>query len=148
MLALASILATGPCAASAATVTCQDGTTAKSGRGACSHHGGVATSAETKTPQTKTSQGSVSCKDGSTSRPGRGACSHHGGVAENTPATVPQSPGAPKSAIPPGSPSASRGAGGSANATAQCRDGTYSEAAHHQGACSHHGGVARWLDQP
>jgi len=31
-------------------------------------------------------------------------------------------------------------------ATAQCRDGTYSFAVHHQGACSHHGGVAAWLD--
>lgn len=28
--------------------------------------------------------------------------------------------------------------------TAKCRDGTYSYAVHHQGACSHHGGVARW----
>ena len=26
--------------------------------------------------------------------------------------------------------------------TAKCNDGTYSYAAHHQGACSHHGGVA------
>jgi Protein of unknown function (DUF3761) len=30
-------------------------------------------------------------------------------------------------------------------ATAQCRDGTYSFSAHHQGTCSHHGGVATWL---
>jgi hypothetical protein len=30
-------------------------------------------------------------------------------------------------------------------ATARCRDGTYSFAKHHQGACSHHGGVAVWL---
>jgi hypothetical protein len=28
-----------------------------------------------------------------------------------------------------------------AGATAECRDGTFSYAAHHQGACSHHGGV-------
>jgi len=28
--------------------------------------------------------------------------------------------------------------------TALCKDGTYSYAAHHQGACSHHGGVAVW----
>ena len=30
-------------------------------------------------------------------------------------------------------------------ATAQCKDGTYSHAAHHAGACGHHGGVAKWL---
>ena len=32
-----------------------------------------------------------------------------------------------------------------AGATAQCKDGTYSHAAHHSGACSRHGGVAKWL---
>lgn len=32
-----------------------------------------------------------------------------------------------------------------AGATAQCKDGTFSHAAHHAGACSHHGGVAKWL---
>lgn len=31
-------------------------------------------------------------------------------------------------------------------ATAQCRDGSYSYSQHRQGTCSHHGGVARWLD--
>ncbi|TWV35885.1 DUF3761 domain-containing protein, partial [Streptomyces misionensis] len=40
--------------------------------------------------------------------------------------------------------SGSSGGSGSAGngATARCNDGTYSYAAHHQGACSHHGGVA------
>lgn len=32
-----------------------------------------------------------------------------------------------------------------AGATAQCIDGTYSFSRHARGACSHHGGVARWL---
>ena len=32
-----------------------------------------------------------------------------------------------------------------AGATAQCRDGTYSFSLHHSGSCSHHGGVASWL---
>jgi hypothetical protein len=32
-----------------------------------------------------------------------------------------------------------------AEATAECRDGTYSFSQHHQGTCSHHGGVRRWL---
>jgi hypothetical protein len=32
-----------------------------------------------------------------------------------------------------------------AGATAQCVDGTYSFSQHRQGTCSHHGGVANWL---
>jgi peptidoglycan hydrolase-like protein with peptidoglycan-binding domain len=32
-----------------------------------------------------------------------------------------------------------------AGATAQCRDGSYSFSLHHSGTCSHHGGVAQWL---
>jgi len=32
-----------------------------------------------------------------------------------------------------------------AGATARCRDGSYSYAQHHSGACSDHGGVAVWL---
>jgi hypothetical protein len=31
-------------------------------------------------------------------------------------------------------------------ATARCSDGTYSFSQHHQGTCSHHRGVAEWLD--
>jgi hypothetical protein len=31
------------------------------------------------------------------------------------------------------------------DATAQCRDGSYSFSQSHRGTCSHHGGVARWL---
>ena len=32
-----------------------------------------------------------------------------------------------------------------ANATAKCKDGSYSTSAHHSGSCSHHGGVERFL---
>ena len=31
-----------------------------------------------------------------------------------------------------------------AGATAHCRDGTWSFSQHHQGTCSHHGGVESW----
>src|SRR5664280_553353 len=31
-------------------------------------------------------------------------------------------------------------------ATARCNDGTYSYSQHRQGTCSHHGGVAKWLN--
>jgi hypothetical protein len=43
-------------------------------------------------------------------------------------------------------PAPARVASAPAGATARCNDGTYSYAVHHQGACSHHGGVAVWLD--
>jgi hypothetical protein len=33
---------------------------------------------------------------------------------------------------------------GPSGGTAECRDGTISFAAHHQGACSYHGGVYAW----
>ena len=32
-----------------------------------------------------------------------------------------------------------------AGASAHCRDGSWSFSQHHQGTCSHHGGVARFL---
>ena len=53
------------------TVACKDGTTSKSGKGACSHHGGV-------------QNATAKCKDGtmSYSKGRSGACSQHGGVAE------------------------------------------------------------------
>jgi len=38
------------------------------------------------------------------------------------------------------------GASPPVGATALCRDGTYSFSQHHSGTCSHHGGVAQWLD--
>lgn len=45
-------------------------------------------------------------------------------------------------AAPSTSPTAPAGGDHPAGATAMCNDGTYSYAAHHQGACSGHGGVA------
>ena len=122
-----------PSGLSAQAVTCKDGTSASaSGRGACSHHGGVTAVVLT-----------VSCRDGSTASPGRGACSHHGGVGT---ATAPRTTAArttrssstrARASEPttsyPASSSSGRGE------TVNCRDGTSSTAG--RGACSHHGGV-------
>ena len=33
-----------------------------------------------------------------------------------------------------------------AGATGQCKDGSYTHATHHSGACSSHGGVAKWMN--
>ena len=147
-LALSLALAGAP-AAKTSTVTCNDGTTSKSGRGACSHHGGIAASNPApETAEKPAKRGTVTCKDGTTSNAGRGACSHHGGISANDEATQPPPAAAPsetsgtrtkKSAG--AAPEKTAGA-----ATAKCKDGTMSHSAHHQGACSHHGGVAEWLD--
>lgn len=117
---------------------------------------------------------SVTCGDGTSSAAGRGACSHHGGVktaagaSMTAPAPSAASPAAPMpapSAAPAtnASPRASaraadRAAASSAvvgsgarednnpaGAVAKCKDGMYSHARSHQGACGHHGGVAQWM---
>jgi hypothetical protein len=165
-------------------VRCKDGTMGTAGRGACSHHGGVAkddqpAAAAKPTAPATTSNTMVRCKDGTTSEAGRGACSHHGGVDKGaTPApsptpTTPSTPAAPPvprtaptpatppTPVTPPAPSAEKapsrplppnavpgGAPANTNAapTAKCKDGTFSYSKHHTGSCSHHGGVAQWLD--
>jgi hypothetical protein len=60
--------------------------------------------------------------------------SHYGTLSpSNSSSTTPTAPVAtpPASNIPSG-------------ATGRCNDGTYTYATNHQGACSHHGGVAEW----
>lgn len=65
------------------------------------------------------------------------------GAAARTPAqTRMQQVGptpAPAAAAPKGSNADATGA------TARCKDGAYSHAKGHSGACAHHGGVAQWL---
>lgn len=131
--------------APAKTVTCKDGTTSTAGKGACSHHGGVAAEAaaapEKATPK---AEATVTCKDGTTSNPGKGACSHHGGVG-----AAPAGAAAPANPPPPATAKEKTPAPGNApaDATALCKDGTYSHAQHHSGACSKHGGVDKWLKE-
>ncbi len=113
------------------------------------------------------------CSDGTTSNAsGRGACSGHGGVkgAEVTSKATGKALPIPATANPPkasrtvsptprasaravkraNSNSAVAGNGSAEDnnpqgAVAQCKDGLYSHSANHQGACGHHGGVARWM---
>lgn len=166
---------------------CKDGSTsAVTGRGACSGHGGVdakataaakdaakaqtkaaakaaKSAAKTETKAKADAGAEVECSDGTMSKGGRGACSGHGGVKRSAAATA--APSLP-AAVPPNSPartrseaksqapsareaakpSSKRGEDNDATgAIAQCKDGMYSHAANRQGACSRHGGVAKWL---
>src|SRR5204862_5930065 len=117
-----------------------------------SRRGGIAATApETGTAaepakSAGTTGGRVRCKDGSTSKGGRGACSHHGGVGEEAAAPPPAAAPSPRATVPMSAGAPKSGgeekevAASPTGATARCKDGTYSHAAHHQGACSHHGG--------
>lgn len=157
-----------------ATTMCKDGTTsASSGRGACSGHGGIDRSASKGAPASTSAKAKaqVACTDGTTSNAGRGACSHHGGVATATssnataapaptrvaptsptlPASVPQqSPARTRSEAKSQAPNTTARSGGGednnpSGAIAQCKDGMYSHAKHRRGACSRHGGVGKWM---
>jgi hypothetical protein len=150
-------------------VTCKDGTTANAGRGACSGHGGVKKASVTQRAKGSLSRagrwtkgavgGTVTCHDGTTGR-GRNACRGHGGIASaRAKATASRHDTAARrvqartgNAAARTTDKAEPGARGSeatdaAGATARCKDGTWSHAANHQGACSDHGGVAEWLDR-
>jgi hypothetical protein len=166
-----------PCLAVAATaestVTCNDGTTASAGRGACHGHGGVnkAASAGAQTSKSTasapTTATTVTCKDGTTGPGGRGACRGHGGIdkaaasgaaaskstAEPAAATTaPARQAAPREPSAATAPAMKVAAGGKSassdpsGAIARCKDGMYWHGAHHSGSCSHHGGVDEWLD--
>jgi hypothetical protein len=108
------------------------------------------------------------CTDGSYTKAATktGACSKHGGVKtwfadtahtsavppvsatpKNPPTPTPAPPASGQAAAPATSGKAQvtpAPAGTPANATAKCKDNTYSFAKTHSGACSHHGGVAEW----
>ncbi|MGI8497877.1 MAG: DUF3761 domain-containing protein [Gemmatimonadaceae bacterium] len=177
--ALLAVALTFPAAAraqAAVSTICKDGSTsAVSGRGACSSHGGVdkkATRAAEKAArdQAKASRkaaheqaaaaNKVTCTDGTMSKAGRGACSRHGGVAGSGATATPPATSAPEHTRAPSArapertstsaSSATRGSGASEDnnadgAVAKCKDGLYSHSRHRRGACSRHGGVAQWL---
>src|SRR5262249_46942821 len=114
---------------------CADGTytRAKTQTGACSKHGGVKTWFAAATP--------AAAAAGTVAAP------------KNTP-PPPPSPTTEKSTPPAtGKAPSSTGkaqvvakpADAPADATAKCKDGTYSTSKTHTGACSHHGGVAEWF---
>ena len=132
LFALCLVVPMGIARAQAKGVTCTDGTTSASvGKGACSGHGGVKAKAATKTTTQAGKTKSATKTKTSTKMEGG-----------ETKAAKP----APKTTAKPDTKVAASAADKDPkNATASCKDGTYSHAATHTGACSGHGGVVKFL---
>jgi Protein of unknown function (DUF3761) len=96
-------------------VTCKDGTPGTAGRGACSHHGGVA----------------------------KGVAAPSAPPAAAPPPLAPAPSAAPSTRAPARSRATTAPVAG--QPTARCKDGSVSYSLHHSGSCSHHGGVSQWL---
>ncbi|HEY8104646.1 MAG TPA: DUF3761 domain-containing protein [Gemmatimonadales bacterium] len=123
---------TGPAPADA-TAKCKDGSysTSASHRGACKGHGGVGdwladSKSKTMAPPTKTASAPTAAAPAA--------------AAAAAPAPA-KTTAAPKTSVATTTPPA----GAPADASAECKDGSYSHAKHHRGACSKHGGVQQWL---
>jgi hypothetical protein len=136
-VAALATLQTGSLQAQAAASICIDGTrSVSSGRGACSGHGGV--NKKVIRHQKKVVKGEVRAAD-RVARP----------IPAPVPVVTPRASARARvransnSAVVLGSGAADDN--NRAGAIARCKDGLYSHARNHQGACSRHGGVASWL---
>jgi hypothetical protein len=133
LLTIASLLllSATSLSAQAGSVACMDGTKSAGGRGACSGHGGIRTAArkadaraDVKAAKAAKAEKKAEARaevkavkaDRKIARAGKGATSAHNDDHD------------------------------AKGATAECKDRSYSHAKSHQGACSGHGGVARFLD--
>jgi hypothetical protein len=118
-------------AADTAATTCKDGTTtASTGKGTCSGHGGIQ-KAKAKTATAATTAAPAAAAKTAATAPA---------AAPAASSTAAKAATASKSA-----PTATAGNTDPTGATAKCKDGTYSKSAHRSGTCSSHGGVAEWL---
>lgn len=136
-------------------VTCKDGSKSDGGRGACSSHGGIMTAAMKAAAKTDArAAAKVARADARATKTAsvaktekRAAKAEVKSEAKATKSATMQAKVETKTANHGGAAAAARADDHDARgATAECKDRTYSHARMHQGACSRHGGVARYIN--
>jgi hypothetical protein len=136
-LTIAALLLLSATTASAQSqVACMDGSRSASGRGACSGHGGIKTAAR-KAEAKADAKAAKAVKAAERKADAKVAVAEKRADAADRKAAK-----AERKAAVVGRNDDHDAKG----ATAECKDHTYSHAKSHQGACSAHGGVARFLD--
>ena len=135
-------------------VTCKDGSKSAGGRGACSGHGGVMTAAMKATAKAEVrAAAKVARADARATKAANVAKTEKSTAKAEVKAEAKTEKNATVQAKVE-TKAANRGAAAAAvrgddhdarGATAECKDHTYSHARTHQGACSRHGGVARYI---
>ena len=118
----------------AAQVQCSDGTTSKAGRGACSHHGGVAKNATAEASKSETPATDSATPQTRESR----------STAKDSAASAPRAESQPRGRAPAREMTSPRSETAS-QPSARCKDGSLSYSQHRSGTCSRHGGVGEWL---
>ena len=134
-------------------VQCMDGSiSAKAGRGACSRHGGIARSTQSNPTSGAANRALPPTERAPDNSASKSPWSIFGGKRKEAPTQSAPAPSAPppaaqgRSAAPISRSPRQSDAPANAQPSAKCRDGSVSYSAHHSGSCSHHGGVAQWLD--
>jgi hypothetical protein len=128
-----------------ATTACKDGTTSTAtGKGACSGHGGVEKGAKTAKANAKVTSKAAKADVKADVKADTKAPKADAKAAKSEAKATTK---AAKSATAPVATASKTTASNTdpTGATAKCKDGTYSHAQTHRGACSRHGGVAEWL---
>jgi hypothetical protein len=132
-----------------ATAQCKDGTytTAKTQQGACSQHGGVQTwfgpadskkAAKAAKEDTKAAGAATKEAAKDTGKATKDAAKATKDATKSTAKATKNGAQRAANAVKP------KPSDAPADATAKCKDGSYSHATQHRGACSGHGGVAEW----
>ena len=137
LLTIASLLLLSATTLSAqGQVACMDGSKSAGGRGACSGHGGIRTAAR----KAEAKADAKAAKEVKAAEKKTAAAEKRAAVAEKKAAKA-ETKAATKAAM-----TARDDDHDARGATAECKDHTFSHAKSHQGACSRHGGVAKFLD--